>query len=564
MKISKKTKRLLLLILAAALIVCALPAFASNEGKAALSMRKNGALDAANLNEALNVPGGSLSFQTSADYPWVVDGDIAVSTNSGVPSSTSSVWTNITAAEGDMLWFDFWSLGEGTEYFFDGLQLIIDGSVQAQWGQTQSWASYICPLAPGAHEIRFTYIKDYSVDEIYDLAMLDNVYVGPPIMPESITVLPVSVPVGKRANLNYTVLPEYAHDISCDFSVENAAVAAVDENGVITGVSVGSTTVTVTSRANPSVYGTASVTVTEAVSSVELEGFALMDFDSDNLTGNWIRFSDHDPSFVEATANMGKDTYGAAYYNGNVYGYLYDANDTRFFVMDAETHEITYPGASSGADVWVRAMAYNYANDTMYAIVNNSLATVDLSTGGLSVIANLSGAVDDVMTFAIDGEGNAYGLTLNSLQTTLVRIDLETAVCTAIGGLGAGLNFAQSMTWDHGTNRLYWAHELDVSDSGLYIIDVDTLELTSCGTIGRQGMEISCLFTASEPGGGALAGDADLNGSVSIADAILALRHAMGLSQLSGQGFINADVDNNGSVTTADAIMILRMAMGLA
>ena len=64
--------------------------------------------------------------------------------------------------------------------------------------------------------------------------------------------------------------------------------------------------------------------------------------------------------------------------------------------------------------------------------------------------------------------------------------------------------------------------------------------------------------------GGSDAGDADLNGSVSVADAVLALRHAMGLSALTGQGFANADMDGSGTVTTADAIVILRMAMGLA
>lgn len=556
----KTMKKLLSLALAALMIALALPTLALQVNGD--STMKNAPRDAVNLNEALNVPGGNLSFQTSSDYPWVVEGDFAISTNSGIPSSSSSVWTNVTTAAGDMLRFEFWSLGENEgEFVFDGLQLIIDGSIVAQWGQTASWQSYSYALSAGSHEIRFTYKKDYSIDPIYDLAMLDNVYVGSQILPSSISVSPVSVAVGRRAFVNYTVHPDNAMDKSCTFSVANPSIAAVDANGVVTGVSVGSTTVTVTSAADPSVSGTATVTVTEATAGVELEGFALMDFDSDNLTYNWVRFYDDDPSYVEATALMPTDTYGAAYYNGNVYGYLYGANDSRFFVMNAETHQLSYPGGSSGTAM-VRGMAYNYANDTMYAIVNDALATVDLSTGALNVIADFTGVADDLMTIAIDGEGNAYGLTLNSVMTSLVRINLNNAVCTEIGELAVGLNFAQSMTWDHGTNTLYWARELDVIDNGLYKIDVDTLAVTPCGMIGRQGMEISCLYTTSEPGGG-LPGDADVNGSVAIADAILALRHAMGLSTLSGQGFINADVDGSGAVTTADAITILRLAMGL-
>ncbi|MBR5947520.1 MAG: dockerin type I repeat-containing protein [Clostridia bacterium] len=557
----KTVKKLLSLALAVLMIALALPSLALQVNEE--STMKNAPCDAANLNVALNVPGGNLNFQTSSDYPWVVEGDFAISTNSGMALTSSSVWTNVTTAAGDMLGFEFWVLGEGEgEYVFDGLQLIIDGSVVAEWWQTNSWQSYSCALSAGNHEIRFTYKKDYSIDGIYDLAMLDNVYVGQQIMPSSIAVSQVSVAVGRRAFVNYAVYPDNAMDTSCTFSTANPSIATVDASGVVSGVSVGTTTVTVTSVADPSVYGTASVTVTEATGGVELEGFALMDFDSDNMTYNWVSFYDSDPSYVEATALMPTDTYGAAYYNGNVYGYLYGANDSRFFVMNAETHQVSYPGGSSG-NAMVRGMAYNYANDTMYAIVNDALATVDLASGALNIIADFTGSEDDLMTIAIDGEGNAYGLTLNSMQTSLVRINLNNAVCTVIGELAVGLNFAQSMTWDHGTNTLYWARELDVIDNGLYKIDVDTLSITSCGTIGRQGMEISCLYTTSEPGEG-LIGDADVNGTVTIADAVLALRHAMGLSTITGQGFTNADVDNNGTVTTADAVAILRMAMGLA
>ncbi len=62
----------------------------------------------------------------------------------------------------------------------------------------------------------------------------------------------------------------------------------------------------------------------------------------------------------------------------------------------------------------------------------------------------------------------------------------------------------------------------------------------------------------------ALIGDVDGNGGVSAADAILALRHAMGLSFLDEAQLVRADTDGNGSVGVSDAVSILRMAMGLA
>ncbi len=60
-----------------------------------------------------------------------------------------------------------------------------------------------------------------------------------------------------------------------------------------------------------------------------------------------------------------------------------------------------------------------------------------------------------------------------------------------------------------------------------------------------------------------LPGDCDLNGTVNITDAVLALRHAMGLITLTGNAFLAGDVDGNGSVAITDAVSIMRYAMGL-
>ncbi len=63
---------------------------------------------------------------------------------------------------------------------------------------------------------------------------------------------------------------------------------------------------------------------------------------------------------------------------------------------------------------------------------------------------------------------------------------------------------------------------------------------------------------------GFIPGDCDQNGSVAVADAIMALRHAMGLITLSGNGFLAGDMDGNGSISISDAVVIMRLAMGLA
>lgn len=62
---------------------------------------------------------------------------------------------------------------------------------------------------------------------------------------------------------------------------------------------------------------------------------------------------------------------------------------------------------------------------------------------------------------------------------------------------------------------------------------------------------------------GVIPGDVDGNGVVSITDAVLTLRYAMGLITLDAQQLEAADINNSGVVDIVDAVSIMRMAMNL-
>ena len=407
--------------------------------------------DAANLNEALNVAGGTLTFTSEGDHPWIVDGDAAKSTNVNVANSTSTVSTTVTAAAGDILQFDFRSFGEGFgDTVWDGLHLFIDGTEVAKWNRVETWTTYAVELTAGEHTITWTYQKDSSVDKEGDYANVDNVYVGAPVVPTSIEVENVTVPAGRRATVAYTVLPAEAFNKNVTFSIANTAIATVNENGVVVGVAEGTTTVTVTSVADPTVSGSATVTVTEALPTVNLEGYIA--FDPEGTSGIWGGFADYDPSVIENFGTMGS-TFGGAFAGGNVYGFMYDSdtNDTRFYIMNADTHQVAYPGTSAGRVVV--AMAYNHAEGEMYAIAANdadgrSIYTVNLATGTLTEVAALNAGAETIMTLAIDGSGNAYGLSYEATNAVLYSINLTNGNCTAIGGTGHGLEYVQSTVWD--------------------------------------------------------------------------------------------------------------------
>ncbi len=64
--------------------------------------------------------------------------------------------------------------------------------------------------------------------------------------------------------------------------------------------------------------------------------------------------------------------------------------------------------------------------------------------------------------------------------------------------------------------------------------------------------------------GGALPGDVDGSGSVTISDALAILRHSMGTELLEGDALESADVNGDGSVLTYDALLAMRIALNLA
>ncbi|MBR0135096.1 MAG: hypothetical protein IJM18_02755 [Clostridia bacterium] len=75
--------------------------------------------------------------------------------------------------------------------------------------------------------------------------------------------------------------------------------------------------------------------------------------------------------------------------------------------------------------------------------------------------------------------------------------------------------------------------------------------------------EVSITARFTENVSPILPGDVDGNGEVMVSDAIMALRAAMGILELTEAQFEAADMNANGSVEVADAVTILRVAMGL-
>ena len=109
-------------------------------------------------------------------------------------------------------------------------------------------------------------------------------------------------------------------------------------------------------------------------------------------------------------------------------------------------------------------MAYNYADGKLYAMFYSelngeaapALRTIDMFTGYMEVLAVMP---MDVNNMAIDGEGNFYSVSWGypSLYTYTLE-DVYNGTATYIGEVGYyGTTYANSLAWDHNTDKLYWA-----------------------------------------------------------------------------------------------------------
>ena len=264
---------------------------------------------------------------------------------------------------------------------------------------------------------------------------------------------------GYGYEFNVTVYPEDAFDKQVLFTSSDSSIAklSVDINQsnptasnyqefssvpYVSGISAGSAFITATPMDSHAEGTTMNVTVREDIPDVSFVGYlqhcSEHSFKDYGTAQAWFRFNTGQ-SMISVHKQVSEDRYdeywnfpynvaAAAYAGGKVYGYQnrlwYGKTRADFFVIDYNKDpnnlEEVLTGVNAGLEVV--DMAYNHANDTMYAIAYNeeygdalSLYTVDIALGTLTEVAPLYGADEEgfdlkVICFAIDENGKAYGL----------------------------------------------------------------------------------------------------------------------------------------------------------
>jgi hypothetical protein len=238
------------------------------------------------------------------------------------------------------------------------------------------------------------------------------------------------------------------------------------------------------------------------------------------------------------------------------------------------------PGYEAAANIDLGIMTINKA--AAPTIVWPTTTPIKYTASALSTVA-LNGGSTEHGTFAwTDGStiptvpGGSYGVTFTPTYDT-ANYELPASSTNNVA-LVVNKGDAPTIVWPTAATTIRQGQQLSVSvlsggstEYGTFAWTNGTSEPTTSGnqevtftpTYDTANYELPASMTAEVRVTVVIPGDIDGNGNTSAADALLALRAAVGHITLTGDRLIAADLDDDGVVTSAEVILIARRALGL-
>ena len=413
------------------------------------------------------------------------------------------------------------------------------------------------------------------------------------------------VAVGATNVLQAYALP-FSNNAELTWSCADESIATVDENGVVTGISAGITTVTVTAEDEGKV----------CTATCKVIVYGLRD---QFLTYNWTKgcFTTIDrPDTTETVDRTGSES-GAnvramVMLNGTLYAY--DEEGNFFTASEADNYKRTYLGShgltmEEGYDevlgyysyhydytFTVRDMAWDAANNRMLALgcygtlvtrtydyegthsVSNfelellggcRLYEVDMETGALTELFVIGDNEAGVYSLAVTDDGEAY--IYSTFMDYVSKLDLQTGAVTMLSTLqnqgvyGASDGEPMAMVYDPEMDAVYLLFTANGKTYSLYRFDVGTTAISYVGTVG-DGSSIYGGLVINEyvplvPTG--ILGDANCDGLVDSDDAAMILKYDVSMVDETFLDLAVADVNGDGVVDSDDASLILKYDVGL-
>ena len=273
-----------------------------------------------------------------------------------------------------------------------------------------------------------------------------------------------------------------------EYFVGDESIAMVDEDGYVTGLTVGQTTLTVR------VVGTDLIATTTII--VEENPGYLYGYFQGNLVDNipleaWGKVPLSNVAEYTFLSDLYDMTiYAGAYYDGVIYAMGQHYVNGKYYLMEISPSNLHY-NIIREVDVMIRDMAFDYTTGTMYVVgynesIKGGLYQMNLETMELTLIGDNDMGVQ-LVTLACDDEGVLY---TSDDYGEVFTMDKHTAQLQSTGIYGGRSPYLQSMAYDYNNDAIYWA-------VGGTIYQLDIYNHRAVG-IGSTGCSISALFTVPE------------------------------------------------------------------
>lgn len=449
----------------------------------------------------LNGENTNLHFTSPGNHPWIVEGGAVHSGNAGVNSSTSVLQSKVKLGAYQRISFSY---KVSSQQNSDYIRFKVNGQTVFEASGSLDWQdeSIVIP-GSGATTLTWEFVKDASGAAGSDMAWLRNVVLEK-------TVSTVINDPDFDDPLEFTTGGSYPWIVYGDCAKSNnvgvnSSVSEVSTGRhLIEGIAVGfnyKTSCGAGDKFEFLVNGTPVLTVSS--------------------TTDWTAFEYEIPATGDYTFTLRYTKDGS----GSVGGDCAWVNGFKLFY--SLSGALNIPGgnlvfSSNGTYPWVVENGYaKSSNKGVSSSESTLLMSVTMREGDeLSFRAKVNSETNyDKYTFTVNGtkqfERSGF-------------VDWFTYTFTAP---------------QDGTYNFVWKY---VKDSSV--------------NAGADEAYLDDVCLTSEAG---LMGDSNNNGTVEVADALLALRFAMGLIGENDLSTHNADMDENGSVSVGDAIVILRTALGL-
>ncbi|MDR0546505.1 MAG: choice-of-anchor J domain-containing protein [Dysgonamonadaceae bacterium] len=234
-------------------------------------------------------------------------------------------------------------------------------------------------------------------------------------------------------------------------------------------------------------------TVTHPKATIVLYGYRIYD---DNISERgFVSFTSSNPQTVTPLDTYADKTFivgSGEYVNGKMYLFTITNEEApaHFIVLDKNGTKII----EEPIDLVPDDITYNHSTHTLYAVsgtsvlLGSTLSSVDLATGQLTKIADLSSFI---YVLAANLQGDLYGVNANG---NIVTIHKTTGAVSLLRTTGVTPQYVQSATFDHNTGRLFWAMSNDEDQGKLIEINPLTGFITDLGTIAGN-TQLTMLYT---------------------------------------------------------------------